>query len=242
MSEPADAPCRHCCRPTALGSTLFPPNSRYHGVADRDSSRGPTAATVVYLRRRFVPPPERFALLHEHAVVAGRSARQPWRPATSAIPSSSGGSATPTARCGPDELTGNVGAAMRITLPEGVPGGAMPVLEGHHLTLMIGPAVPVPAPRVVLDALDQSVRCHDERRRTERLPADVPPRASARRCNTLFLLAGGQHRLTPSLRVVIVVTVNGTPRRADRRRDHQQQVQPGSRRGARDARRSPART
>ena len=40
-------------------------------ASSRRSSRGRTARRSVYLRRRFVPPPERFALLREHVVAAG---------------------------------------------------------------------------------------------------------------------------------------------------------------------------
>lgn len=51
----------------ALKTTLFPPTSRYHGLG---TATLVTAAghMVVYLRRRFVSPPERFALLQEHSV------------------------------------------------------------------------------------------------------------------------------------------------------------------------------
>jgi hypothetical protein len=75
----------------------------------------------VYLRRRFVPPPERFALLQEHVVVEGdrldnvtarylTDPEQFWRVADA------------NAAMRPDELTETVGRRLRITLPEGVPG------------------------------------------------------------------------------------------------------------------------
>ena len=79
--------------------TLFPPNSRYHGIETATLPAG-DGRTIVYLRRRFVPPPERFALLQEHrrrrATGSTTSPRN-----ISATPSSSGACATPTARCGP---------------------------------------------------------------------------------------------------------------------------------------------
>ena len=55
----------------------------------------------------------------------------------------------------PDELTETIGRRLRITLPEGIPGPDFltPMLKGIHLTLMIGPAVPIPAPQSVMDAL-----------------------------------------------------------------------------------------
>ena len=77
--------------------------------------------TIVYLRRRFVPPPERFALLQEHTVTEGDrldnlaaqyvgDPEQFWRicDANGAIR--------------PEELTETIGRRLRITLPEGIPG------------------------------------------------------------------------------------------------------------------------
>lgn len=101
---------------------LFPPTSRYHGIptAELTSADG---TTIVYLRRRFVPSPDRFELLAEHTVVAGDrldnlaaaylgDAALYWRlcDANNALD--------------PDELTAAVGRALRITLPEGIPGPA----------------------------------------------------------------------------------------------------------------------
>jgi hypothetical protein len=48
----------------------FPINSRYYG-AETAEAEGPDGRKYVYLRRRFVPPPERFATLFEHAVAEG---------------------------------------------------------------------------------------------------------------------------------------------------------------------------
>lgn len=99
---------------------LFPPTSRYHGIetATLETSDG---RTVIYLKRRFVPPPDRFALLQEHVVVQGDrldniTARylgdpeQFWR-----ICDANGAMR-------PDELTDEIGRRLRITLPEGIPG------------------------------------------------------------------------------------------------------------------------
>jgi hypothetical protein len=106
----------------ALPSSPFPPTSRYHavGTATLEQADGPP---IVYLRRRFVPPPERFALLQEHRVgqgerldtIAARYLGDPeqfWRicDANGAIR--------------PDELVETAGRRLRITLPEGVPGGS----------------------------------------------------------------------------------------------------------------------
>lgn len=101
-------------------TTPFPPTSRYHAIS---TARLTTASgkTLVYLRRRFVPPPERFALLQEHLVTEGErldaiaarylgDAEQFWRicDANGAIR--------------PEELIETVGRRLRITLPEGIPG------------------------------------------------------------------------------------------------------------------------
>ncbi|MFN8505365.1 hypothetical protein [Kouleothrix sp.] len=59
-------------QPLPLSATLFPPNSRYAGLAtailDPDGER-----PIIYLRRRFVPAPERLALRERAA--SGRAAR-----------------------------------------------------------------------------------------------------------------------------------------------------------------------
>jgi hypothetical protein len=101
---------------------LFPLTSRYHGVPTAEI-RTADGTTVIYLRRRFVPPADRFDLLAEHAVVAGDrldnlagaylgNAELSWRicDANNAMD--------------PDELTETVGRRLRITLPEGIPGPA----------------------------------------------------------------------------------------------------------------------
>jgi len=77
--------------------------------------------TFIYLRRRFVPPPERFSLLQVHVVTQGErldniTARylddpeQFWRVCDA------------NRAMRPDELTETVGRRLRITLPEGIPG------------------------------------------------------------------------------------------------------------------------
>jgi hypothetical protein len=81
------------------------------------------------------------------------------------------------------------------------------MLDGINLTLMIGPAVPVPVPREVLDAL-QSVEVttaagsHSGFKLEFLLSTSSP-------LQTLFLIAGGSP--IPLIRVVLVVTVNGAP-------------------------------
>ena len=77
--------------------------------------------TVAYLRRRFLPSPDRFALLLEHTVtdderldnITAKYMDDPeafWRIADA------------NAAMRPDELTETIGRRLRITLPEGIPG------------------------------------------------------------------------------------------------------------------------
>jgi hypothetical protein len=107
----------------ALAGTAsrFPSTSRYSGV-ETATYTGADGRTVAYLRRRFIAPPERFALLQEHLVRQGErldqlTARylgdpeQFWRVADA------------NAAMRPAELE-EEGRTVRITLPEGLPGGA----------------------------------------------------------------------------------------------------------------------
>jgi|GraSoiStandDraft_46_1057282.scaffolds.fasta_scaffold30551_3 hypothetical protein len=98
----------------------YPINSRYYGVEMAELTL-PNGKTVVYLRRRFVPPPDRFQLLQLHTVTEGErldnitakylgDPEQFWRvcDANNAMR--------------PQELTETIGRQIRITLPEGITG------------------------------------------------------------------------------------------------------------------------
>ncbi len=83
--------------------------------------------------------------------------------------------------------------------------------KGIQLTLLMGPVVPVPAPRVVMDALDTV---------TVTTAAGSPSGfqlsfqfSSKSELNTIFIIAAGQGTSVgmPPLRVVLVITLNGTP-------------------------------
>ncbi|NEZ56229.1 hypothetical protein [Adonisia turfae] len=77
----------------------------------------------------------------------------------------------------------------------------------HLLTLMVGPAVPVPVPQTVLDALTEvSISISARSASGFQLSFEISNNSPLQ---TLFLLSGGA--TIPLLRVVIVVTVNGTP-------------------------------
>jgi hypothetical protein len=81
------------------------------------------------------------------------------------------------------------------------------MLKGVHLTLMVGPVVPVPVPQVVLDALtDVEVVVPDEAAGAFTLKFSMSVRSPL---HTLFLLSGGA--AIPLLRVILVATVNGSP-------------------------------
>jgi hypothetical protein len=99
---------------------MFSITSRYYNTPTLQLETA-DGKTIVYLRRRFLPPPERFALLLEHTVTEGDrmdnlaaqylgDPEQFWRicDANGAIR--------------PEELTETIGRRLRITLPEGVPG------------------------------------------------------------------------------------------------------------------------
>jgi hypothetical protein len=105
---------------TPKQNLLFPPTSRYHNI-ETVSLLHADGTEVIYLKRRFVPSPERFTVLQEHVVTQGErldniTARylgdplQFWRicDANNAM--------------NPPELTAKVGRRLRITLPEGIPG------------------------------------------------------------------------------------------------------------------------
>jgi hypothetical protein len=81
------------------------------------------------------------------------------------------------------------------------------VIKGIDISLLVGPGVPVPVPRMVVDAL-QSVKVEENSGTVQSgfdltfaLEKDSP-------LNTLFLLAGGA--TLPILRVALVATIGGT--------------------------------
>lgn len=108
-------------QPPPLSATLFPPGSRYAAIPtavfDPDGER-----PIVYLRRRFVPRPERLATLRWHLVaqrerpdqIAAKELGDPelfWRlcDANRALH--------------PAELTAQLERRLRVPQPEGIPGG-----------------------------------------------------------------------------------------------------------------------
>ena len=81
------------------------------------------------------------------------------------------------------------------------------LLSGINLTLMIGPAVPIPVPRVVLDALiSVEVTAKTDGPSVFQLKFTVDKNSPL---HTIFMLASGAQ--IPLIRVVIYVTMNGSP-------------------------------
>lgn len=99
----------------------FPPSSRYHAVGTAQySAADGSGRKILYLRRRFLPPPERLAPAEEHTVIAGdrldllaaKYFGDPelfWRLCDG------------NAAGRPGELTETPGRRLRVTLPEGAP-------------------------------------------------------------------------------------------------------------------------
>ena len=100
------------------------------------------------------------------------------------------------------------------------------MLKGIYLTLMIGPVVPLPVPKVVMDALT-SVKVTTSAGAASgfQLTFNLNNRSPL---HTLFLVAGAQ---TPLLRVIIVLSINGAPNVLMDGVMTNQQVTPGSKPG-----------
>lgn len=82
--------------------------------------------------------------------------------------------------------------------------------QGIQLTLLVGPLVPLPVPRVVLDALQSvEVRTTAGNASGFQLTFTITARSPL---NTIFLLAAGTNTgmATPPLRVLLIVTMNGS--------------------------------
>lgn len=82
------------------------------------------------------------------------------------------------------------------------------MLKGVNLTLMIGPAVPIPVSQEVLEALT-SVQVTSASGGTESGFELQFTLSNKSPLHTVFLLAGGN--MIPFMRVVIIVTISGTP-------------------------------
>jgi hypothetical protein len=108
---------------TSLSNTLFSSTSRYYGLGTATVASG-GGKTIVYILRRFVPPPESFQLMQEHTIVqgdrldnlAGEYLGDPtlfWRLADA------------NRAMRPQELTETVGRVLQITFPQGISGSSL---------------------------------------------------------------------------------------------------------------------
>lgn len=103
----------------SMESAAFPAKSRYHGL-ERAVWRGERGRPVVYLRRRFVPSPERFSTLGVHPLSDGErldhlAARRLGDPELFWRICDANGAMKPW------ELTETPGRTLRIPLPLDVP-------------------------------------------------------------------------------------------------------------------------
>lgn len=116
MNDPLEA----LIQAGALNRTLFPPTSRYHGIETKIREKA-DGQKIVYIKRRFVPHPERFSLLHEHVVTENErldnitahylgNPEQFWQISDA------------NRAMLPEELLKEIGRRLKITLPEGIPG------------------------------------------------------------------------------------------------------------------------
>ncbi len=83
--------------------------------------------------------------------------------------------------------------------------------QGIQLSLMMGPVVPVPAPRVVIDALESvEVRTSAGTPSGFTLSFQFDSKSAL---NQIFIIAGAMNSspVTPALRILLIVTLNGTP-------------------------------
>lgn len=113
-------PLQAMLQASALKNTSFPATSRYHGIETKKLEKG-DGVSVIYLKRRFVPQPEKFDLLQEHVVTESErldnitahylsDPEQFWQICDA------------NRAMRPDELTEIIGRRLRITLPESIPG------------------------------------------------------------------------------------------------------------------------
>lgn len=103
-----------------MNQILYPPTSRYYGL-DTVTIELEPGKPIVYLPQRFVPQPERFALLQLYTVKQGDrldnvtaqfmdDPLQFWRVCDA------------NRAMRPEDLVATAGRNLRITLPEGIPG------------------------------------------------------------------------------------------------------------------------
>jgi hypothetical protein len=108
---------------TSLARSLFTATSRYYGIGTNTLTPA-DATVVVYVKRRFLPSPDRFQLIQEHAVVQGERLDN-IAAAFLGDPELFWRMADANGAMKPEELVQKVGRRLRITLPEGITGSSL---------------------------------------------------------------------------------------------------------------------
>lgn len=108
---------------TSLQKNLFVATSRYYGL-DTETLTRADGTTVIYLKRRFVPPSDQFQLLQNHTVTQGErldniAAQFLGDPELFWRISDANGAMRP------EDLVQTVGTQLKITLPQGITGSAL---------------------------------------------------------------------------------------------------------------------
>jgi hypothetical protein len=108
---------------TSLARSLFTATSRYYGIGTNTLTTA-DGTVVVYVKRRFLPSPDRFQLIQEHAVVQGERLDN-IAAAFLGDPELFWRLADANGAMKPEELVQKVGRRLRITLPEGITGSSL---------------------------------------------------------------------------------------------------------------------
>jgi nucleoid-associated protein YgaU len=116
MTNPSNAVLQQ----VGVNPTAFSISSRYYGIATAEF-QNPDGDSIVFLRRRFIPPSESFFVLQEHTIVEGErldnitnqyygDPERFWQICDS------------NNIMDPETVTEEPGTTINITLPQGVPG------------------------------------------------------------------------------------------------------------------------
>ena len=108
---------------TSLARSLFTATSRYYGIGTNTLTAA-DGTVVVYVKRRFLPSPDRFQLIQEHAVVQGERLDN-IAAAFLGDPELFWRLADANGAMKPEELVQRIGRRLRITLPEGISGSSL---------------------------------------------------------------------------------------------------------------------
>jgi hypothetical protein len=108
---------------TSLARSLFTATSRYYGIGTNTLTAA-DGTIVVYVKRRFLPSPDRFQLIQEHAVMQGERLDN-IAAAFLGDPELFWRLADANGAMKPEELVQKVGRRLRITLPEGITGSSL---------------------------------------------------------------------------------------------------------------------